>query len=144
MSDGPLNKITTLAKQLFAAKRKKKKLCAEVSEINKLITKIATGDLAKAMEDAEQEKTSITGEGTVYMKDEVYVNVKKEDRGKLYLWLRETKNGALIQDWVFPQTLLAFFKEQLKKGKPLPDFIKPTYVPTAKTRAAGAKGDDDE
>lgn len=133
------DKITLWGKELFKLKAKKSKLEDDLTAVNKAIQELATGDLAQLMTDSEIEKITIKGKGTVYISDELYASVKKDDRPKLYEWLRGKGHGALIQDYVFPQTLTAFAKEQLGKGEALPDVMTAAYVPTAKTRAAGKK-----
>lgn len=133
------DKITGWGKDLFKLKRQKDKLEEQLKATNLAITQLATGDLAKLMEDSEVDSIKIKGMGTVYLATELYASVNKDDRPKLYAWLRDKGHGDLIQDYVFPQTLTAFAKEQLEKGQALPDVIKATPIPTAKTRSAGKK-----
>ncbi len=131
----PQEQIIAKGKELFALKAKKKKIEDALTEINKDITRVSVEELGKLMTDAEVEKITIKGKGTLYLADELYASVLKDDRPALYDWMRKNKHGALIQDYIFPQTLTAFAKEQLGAGKPLPDVLKATYIPTAKTRA---------
>jgi hypothetical protein len=135
----PQEKIIAKGKELFALKSKKKKLEDQLTQLNKDIERVAVQELGKLMTDAEIEKITIKGKGTVYVSDELFCSVLKDDRPKLYGWLREKGHGALIQDYVFPQTLTAFAKEQLGKGEALPEILKAAYVPTAKTRSGSGK-----
>lgn len=123
-----------LGKKLFFLKGKKDKLEDDLKKVNADITELATVQLAKVMEDGEIEKFTVKGRGTVYLKPELYVNVLADDRTKLYAWLRANGHKDLVKDWVAPQTLKAFCNEQIEEGKPLPDVVKATFIPTAKTR----------
>lgn len=127
--------MVTLGKELFKLKAKKKKLEEDVKVLNAKITEIEAVKLPKLMEDAEVPSFKITGGGTIYLQDQLYVNVLAEDRPKLYEELRATGNGDMIQDWVFPNTLKAFCKEQLGAAKALPTVVKATFIPTAMTRS---------
>jgi len=133
------DRIAEEGKKLFALKAKKTKIEDQLKEVNKEIVQLSTVTLAKLMGDAEVEKITIKGKGTLYMSDELYASVLKDDRPTLYAWLRKEKCGDIIQDYVFPQTLTAFAKERLLAGKALPDVLKAEYIPTAKTRSGGAK-----
>jgi hypothetical protein len=131
--------MTEKAKEFRALKDKKEKLEADLKGVNKQIVQVETIDLPKLMEDNDIEKFSIEGVGTVYVETETYVNVLKDDRDALYSWLREQGHGTLVKDWVFPQTLAAFVKEQKnlaveEGGHELPEFVKVTEVPTARIR----------
>ena len=129
------DKLIALGKELFAKKAKRAKLEDEIKKLNLEIGEIETKTLAKLMEDGEIEKFTVKGRGTVYLSNELYVNVLADDRSKLYDELRAGGNEAMIVDWVFPQTLKAFCKEQLTLGRALPEAVKATYIPTAKTRS---------
>lgn len=131
---GPGDLILTLGKELFKAKAEKEKLEEALSAINERIKQLATVDLAKLMEDAGVEKQTIKGLGTIYLGSDFYASVLKEDRPKLYDWMREHGHGDIVQDYVFPQTLTAFMREQLGANNPVPEFVKATHIPVAKTR----------
>lgn len=139
----PQDKIALKGKELFALKAKKDKLEEDLKKVNESIRKLATEELAKLMEDGEIEKLSIKGRGTVYLSNEVYVNVLKDDRPALYKWLRDNNMGDIVVDFVFPQTLTSLVKELREKNLPLPTvkegdnerpLVKATDIPTAKTR----------
>ena len=131
----PQEKIIEKGKELFALKARKKKLEEQLTNLNKDITRVAVDELGKLMTDAEVEKIPIKGKGTLYLSPELFASVLKDDRPALYEWMRKNKCGDLIQDYVFPQTLTAFAKERLAAGQPLPEVLKASYIPTAKTRA---------
>jgi hypothetical protein len=128
------DKITLLCKKLFAAKAEKARLEENLKAVNAQILQLATQELAKLMIDGEIELHKVKGLGSVYMSDEFFASVLKDDRPKLYEWMRNNGHGDIIVDWVFPQTLTAFAKEMAEKNEPLPEFVKVAYIPTAKTR----------
>lgn len=131
----PQEQIIAKGKELFALKAKKKKIEEQLTAVNKEIERVAVAELGKLMTDAEVEKVTIKGKGTLYLSDELYASVLKDDRPALYDWMRKNGCADLVQDYVFPQTLTAFAKERLAAGKPLPEVLKAAYVPTGKTRA---------
>lgn len=130
------NKLTEYAKNLRNLKTRKDKLEDELKAVNEQIKMVAEIDLPKAMEDADIESFKVENIGTVYLQNKLYVSVLADDREKLYGWLRDHGHGDLIKDWVFPQTLTAFAKEQMNENNPLPDFVKATFIPTAALRKA--------
>lgn len=133
-SPEPDNKLTRLAKQLFAAKARKAELEERVKIVNAEILQLERYDLAQLMIDGEIEKHAIAGLGTVYMADEFYATVLADDRPKLYEWLRANGHGDLIKDYVWPSTLTVFARDMAEKNEELPDCLKTAYIPTAKTR----------
>jgi len=130
----PKTRMTALGKQLFNLKKQKAACEERIKELNKQIEHIATKELPKLLEDTDIDRLHIKGLGTVYLQNEFYCNVLKENRDQLYAWLRETNNGSIIQDWVFPATLKAFVREQYEKGLELPPIVKVEFIPTANTR----------
>ncbi len=130
----PDDKIVAMGRKLFARKDNKAKLEAELTLVNDQIKELATVELAKLMEDAGVEKTTLAGLGTIYLSQDFFASVNKDDRPALYEWMRANGHGDIITDWVFPQTLTAFCKEMVGKNLPLPECVKAVFIPTAKTR----------
>lgn len=128
------DRIASFGQQLFMLKAQKEDLENQLSKVNEQIKQIAEVDLAKLMADAEVEKVVLVKHGTIYLSDVFYASVLKDNREKLYQWMRENGHGDIISDYVHPQTLTAFAKEMTAKQEPLPDLIKVTVIPTAKTR----------
>jgi hypothetical protein len=130
----PQEKIIEKGKELFALKVKKKKIEESLTAINKDIERVSVQELGVLMTDAEVERVVIKGKGTLYLAAKLYASVLKDDRPKLYAWMKDNGCGDLVQPYIFPQTLTAFAKERLGAGKPLPEVLKAAYVPTAETR----------
>lgn len=134
--------LAEAAKKLRKLKDDKKKTEDRLTAINKQIVELEQITMPKLMEDNEIDTFKVSGVGTIYLSTEVYASVLKDDRPKLYEWLRENGHGGMITDWVFPNTFTAFVKSQLvdqaengvTKGNSLPDFVKATKVPTANLR----------
>jgi len=129
-----MSDLTTMCQEFRALKDEKERLAAREKEINKRLKILAEHDLPEYLEENEIDKVSVDGVGTIFIQQQVYVNVKADGRETLYAELRETGNEALIQDYVFPSTLKAFCKDQLSNGKPLPTSVEAHYVPTAMLR----------
>lgn len=128
-------KMVELGKALFAAKLVKDDLEDQLKAVNATISQLATVELSKLMEDGEVPSFKIDGFGTVFLTTELFVSVLKENRAVLHAWLREIECGDLVQEGVAPQSLKALCKERLHGGKPLPDYVKATPVPTVRTRS---------
>lgn len=121
-------------KKLFKLKRDKKKAEDGLTAINKQIGELETG-LAERMNNAEVEKFTIKGAGTISVRDELNVYVLAENRPQVFDWLKKHGHGEIVKDWVFPQTMKAWVKEQRGENKPVPDLIKVSVVPVAATRS---------
>lgn len=129
-----MSKMTEMAQELRGLKDRKEVLAEEEKTVNKRIKALTEHELPEYMEENEIDKVTIDGVGTIFIQNQVYANVKSDDRPALYEWLRDTGNEALVVDYVFPATLKAFCKEQLNNGKPVPELVTAHYVPTAMLR----------
>lgn len=127
-------KLTTLAKELRALKDQKEGLEGQLKAVNKQLQGLIMTTLPEAMDDAEQTKFSVDGVGTVFLKDTVAVSILKDDRPAVYEWCRENGHAALVVDYIFPQTMNAWAKEQLANGAELPPNVKATFLPQAQLR----------
>ncbi len=132
----PQERLVALGKRLFALKEKRDALTEELKSINKQIEMVSTQELAAAMAEAEVDKYTIKGLGTIYLRPEFFCGVLAENREELYAWLRANGHESLIKDWVFPQTLKAFAKELLERNEPLPPLVNAKFIPTAATRSS--------
>ncbi len=128
------NKMTEMATEFRALKDKKEGLEGEVKEINKRLKVLREEELPVYMEENEIEKITVEGVGTVFIQQQLYANVKADDREALYEVLRQTGHEELIVDYVWPNTMKAWAKEQITNGKPLPELITAHFVPTAMIR----------
>lgn len=113
-------------------KDKKSKATALAEECGSLINQIATLHIPALMNELETDDFNVPGVGRVELETEAYPSVLKENTQKFYTALREAGHGALIVEYIFPQTLKAFVKEQLAANATLPDECKVTFIPTAK------------
>lgn len=90
--------------------------------------------LPEAMELAEIDSFKVEGVGTIFLKQQVFSSILKEDRPRWYDWLRANGLEDLIVEWVFPQTQKAFVKERLESGDELPDFLNATFAQEVQLR----------
>lgn len=125
------DRLAELITEFRNLKDTKEALEDQIKEINKAIKVLAEKLIPEYMEENDIDKTTIAGVGTVHIQQQLYTNVKADDREELYTWLRESGNEDMIKDWVFPQSLKAFCKEQLENGKPIPEMVTAHFVPTA-------------
>lgn len=123
--------LATMVRQFRELRDRKDELKSLVTDNNKALKNLAEQILPEYMEENEIDKITIEGAGTVFVKQELYASVLAGDREALYEWLRDTGNEDLVKDWVFPATLTAFCKDQLEYGKPVPEMVKATKIPTA-------------
>src|SRR3990167_1905458 len=100
--------ITELATRLRDLKDQKDEAEDRLKKLNEEIRQIAVEQLPQLMEDQEIEKFTVENVGTIFIRTDIYTSVNEPDREKLHAWLRETGNGAIVREYVFPQTLKAF------------------------------------
>lgn len=112
--------VTALAKRWYDLKAEKEQIEDRVKIINAEIEEIAKKTLPKIMEDTEQEKITVTGVGTIYLKPEINCYVKKDVEEVFFTWLRENKHGDIIKETVHHGTLKSWTKEQMENGGELP------------------------
>src|ERR1035437_6731684 len=93
----PDDKIVSLGRKLFALKDDKAHLETQLSEVNDQIKTLATVELAKLMEDAGVEKTTLAGLGTIYLSQVFYASVPANDKPQLFEWMRGNSFGDMIQ-----------------------------------------------
>lgn len=139
MSD-PSAEIAALAKRLFDLKADKKILEDRLKEVNLAIEDVANYKLPQMMDDAEISKQTIAGFGTIYRTQKVIAYCDAADREKFYAWLRDKGHGDMVIDYVFPQTVNAFAKEQMAKrgNEYFPDVLKVSLLQTVGTRRDAA------
>lgn len=123
--------LATMIRRFRELRDDKDDLKVLVTGNNKALKELAEQILPEYMEENDIDKITIEGAGTVFIKQELYASVLADDREKLYEWLRDNGHEDLIKDWVFPATLTAFCKDQLEYGKPVPEMVKATKIPTA-------------
>lgn len=129
-----MSDLTMMARELRGLKDRKEALAAEEKEINKRIRTLTETELPEHMEENDIDKVSIDGVGTIFIQQQLYTNVKADDRTALYDAMRTTGDGDLIVDYIFPNTLKAWCRDQLSNGKPLPEQVTAHFVPTAMLR----------
>lgn len=122
------------AKELGRLRDQKEELEAELKVINKAKTELETQRLPQMMEDAEVEKMTIEGVGTLYTQAGVYASILASDRDKAYDWLREHGHGDIVKETVHHQSLTAWVKEMLGDGNQLPEFFNAKPTTTARLR----------
>jgi hypothetical protein len=136
MSDvaGKKERLAALTKRLRLLKDEKDNLEAALKAINKECKEIQEKLLPALMTDAEIEKATIAGAGTVYIKQELYVSMAKAEDGDeapFYDWARANAPD-LVVEYIHPARLKSWAKEMLETGRALPDnSLKATFVPTA-------------
>lgn len=126
--------IAKAAQRLRILKDKKEDLETQLKAVNKEARYLQEVTLPKLLEDAELEKATIDGAGTVYIKQELYVSMSKDEdssEAPFYDWAR-THAPDLVVEFIHPARLKAFCKESLENGVALPDnMIKTSFIPTA-------------
>lgn len=128
-------RITEKAQRMRLLMDRKDELEERLKEVNKELRKLKEVEIPKLLEDAEIEKISISGAGSLYVKDELYVTMTPgadEDNEKpFYGWARDNAPD-LIVDYIHPARLKSWAKERLEQGQPIPsNTLKVTTVPTA-------------
>ena len=119
--------ITELAKEMKGRADESEVTDAKSKALKARRDGIKNRELPEAMDNAEIDKFSVEGVGTIYLKQMVFSNVRKDDREKFYAWLRENGHEDLVVEYVWPNTQKAFVKEALEDGRELPDFLNATF-----------------
>ena len=60
---------------------------------------------------------------TFYRKEQLFANVKVEDKPEFFQWLRDHQMGDIIKEDIHPKTLTAFVKEQMEHENELPECV---------------------
>lgn len=131
---GPAQKIIQAAKLLAKLRDRKEKLEAELREVNKEKGKLEQQTLPKMMADAEIEKMTIEGIGTLYTQISYRGYINADDRDLANQWFKENGHGAIVKEMVHPRTLVAWVKDQMAEGKKVPDFLHAEVFDTARIR----------
>ena len=129
-----MTSLSELATELRDLKDQKETLEEQLTAIKARTRAIEVHELPEAMEDKEIDKFTVPDVGTISVKTKVYSSIKKDDRERFYQWLRESGNGDVIVDWVFPGTQNAFIKERIETGQEYPEFCNVSLIPTASLR----------
>lgn len=108
-----IQRMKTLGEQLGAIDEERKPLQKEYDRLR-------LEAIPSAM--AEEDIRSLTGGfGRCTLTGDLYVSAP--DKQALHDWLRESGNDALIQPTVNAMSLKAFCKEQMDKGRELPEGV---------------------
>lgn len=127
-------KLSKLGKRLFDLKAQKSVLTDDLKELNKELSHLETKEIPSVMEDAEIEKFSIEGYGTIFLGQVAYAHIAVNNRDKAMSWLLANGHHDIVKQTIHPQTLRAFIKEQFATGSSVPDFFNAKIYPIAKTR----------
>ncbi len=128
------SRLTELAKEMRGLTDEIEVTDAKSKALKARRDEIKNRELPEAMDNAEIDKFSVEGVGTIYLKQMVFSNVRKDDREKWYAWLREMGHEDLIIEYVWPNTQKAFVKEALEDGRELPDFLNASFAQQVQLR----------
>jgi hypothetical protein len=134
----------TLLPQLTAAAEEMEEAKAQVDELEVLIKerKERYKHLADDVVPDLMEKAGLVGRdgkgsftlrsgASIYLKNEIFVNIKKEDKKGLFAWLRKKRLGSMIKEDIPAQTLKAFCRERLEEDEELPPQVMAHYATSA-------------
>lgn len=130
----PAKQIIKAAKQLAELRDRKEELEEQLKEVNKAKGKLETQTLPKLMEDAEVDKITIEGIGTLYTQQMVRATIYASERDEVYEWFRENGHADLVKETIYNQTLTAWIKEQLEEGNEVPAFLNHELLEVARIR----------
>lgn len=124
-----LRDLTARGEELEELRAKKDELDAQLKRLNERIRELTLAEIPELMEKAGLVAASGKGSFTlasgarIHLKNDLYANIKAEDKPTLFTWLRRRKLGDMIREDVHHQTLKAFCKERLEDGEDLPPMI---------------------
>jgi len=112
--------LTELGKELYDLKAEKEQLEDRLKVVNAQKDELEKNLIPKAMEDAEQEKFTVTGLGTVYLQPDLQVYIKVDDQPSAFAWFKKNGQGDIIKETIHPGTLKSWAREQLENGGKMP------------------------
>jgi hypothetical protein len=118
--------VTELAELMVGMKSQLDNLNRAKADLQKRYDKVRLQVIPNKMEDMGVTSMNITGVGRLGVTSDIEISVLAEDRDRVYEWLREQGHGDLVNDYVWPQTLKALVKEQIREGNEIDDHIKIT------------------
>ncbi len=86
------------------------------------------------MGDNDIDKVTIEGAGTLFLQTQFYVNVKAGDREALYEALKAGGNEDMVVEYVWPNTLKAWAKDEIFNNRALPEMLTSHEIQTAMIR----------
>jgi len=131
MSQNVKETIVSKAKRMRQLMDEKADLEARLKSVNGELEPLRKKELPKLMSDAEIEKITVAGAGTLYLKPDLFVSMAKSDaegdgEGEVeppfYDWARQHAPD-LIVEYIHPARLKAWAKEKLEAMEPLPNSL---------------------
>jgi hypothetical protein len=132
MSETAKDTIVGKAKRMRWLMDEKDRLEAQLKLVNGELEPLRKFELPKLMGDAEIEKITVAGAGTLYTKADVFASMIKDEadpaaEAPFYDWARANAPN-LVTDYIHPARLKSWAKEKLEAGEPLPNSINATIV----------------
>jgi hypothetical protein len=118
--------ITTKVKRMRWLMDEKERLDGLLKEVNKELEPLRKQELPKLMGDAEIEKITVAGAGTLYLKADLFVSMahadNPDDESPFYDWARDNA-PSLVTEYIHPARLKSWAKEMMEKAEPLPNSL---------------------
>jgi len=132
MSATAKDTVVGKAKRMRWLMDEKDRLEADLKAINGELEPLRKFELPKLMSDAEIEKITVAGAGTLYTKADIFASMIKDElfplaEAPFYAWARHNAPD-LITPYIHPARLKSWAKEKLEGGNPLPNSIHATIV----------------
>lgn len=131
-ADGPVGDLTqcvTAGELLEELKEREQLLSNELKELRARMGELQDTLLPEAMRHANIVGANGKGSFTlpsgkvVYLRADMHVGVNAANHERLFAYLEERGDGALIKRTVHPGTLKSWAKDRLEDGETLPEFI---------------------
>lgn len=117
-----LSEIKKLIQELSAIRKTYKHTSEALDDIKEKKTQLEQ-TLFIALENAGLQNVKGEDGCTYYRKEQMFANVKMEDKPTFFQWLRDNDMGDIIKEDIHFKTLTAFVKEQLEHENPLPKYV---------------------
>ena len=121
-----MTSIADYAKELYDLRAEKDQLEDRLKELNHRKNELERDLIPSMMDDLEQDKVTITGIGTIYLRPDLFANYVKDDEEEVFKWLRENGHGDIIKPTIHYSTLRAWAKEQLENNGAVPTQLRVT------------------
>lgn len=125
-------------KLLFELRALKQELEDKLKIVNKQKTLLEEHTLPTLMADAEIEKVTIEGHGTLSTQSKVRAYILVDDIFEAHQWFKDNGHGSLIKESVHHATLKAWCKERMEDGQDVPEILHAKPYTIARIRSTNS------
>jgi hypothetical protein len=97
-TDKEMEQVVELAREQVRLEKRIKRANQELADLKSELNRVRTEALPEAMKQIGMTEFKLEGGTVISVKDDLNCNIKEENRGAAYAWMREHGHGAIIKD----------------------------------------------